>query len=70
VPKYAHRAKRSEIEENEFNLNIPRYVDTSEAEEEINIAKLQVEIEGLETELSQTRKEMASLLKEIGLNAK
>ena len=52
VPRYAHRARRSEIEQNEFNLNIPRYVDTSEAEEEIDIAALQVEIDGLEAELS------------------
>ncbi|MEO8495989.1 MAG: type I restriction-modification system subunit M [Planctomycetota bacterium] len=67
VPKYAHRAKRSEIEENEFNLNIPRYVDTSEAEEEVHIAALQVEIDGLEVELTRTRQEMAKHLKELGL---
>ena len=66
VPKYAHRAKRSEIEENEFNLNIPRYVDTSEVEEEIDIAALQSEIEGLETELAETRQEMQRFLKELG----
>lgn len=67
VPKYAHRAKRSEIEENEFNLNIPRYVDTSEAEEEIEIAALHVEIDGLEAELAKTRTEMGTQLKELGL---
>jgi type I restriction enzyme M protein len=67
VPKYAYRAKRTEIEENEFNLNIPRYVDTSEAEEEINIAKLQVEIDGLESELAKTRAEMKKYLKELGV---
>ena len=67
VPKYAHRAKRSEIEENAFNLNIPRYVDTSEAEEEIDIAALQVEIDGLEAELTKTRTEINRHLKELGL---
>jgi type I restriction enzyme M protein len=67
VPKYAHRAKRSEIEENDFNLNIPRYVDTSEAEEEIDIAKLQVEIDGLEAELAKTRAEMKKHLAELGV---
>ena len=41
MPKYAYRAKRNEIEENEFNLNIPRYVDTFEEEAEIDIAALQ-----------------------------
>jgi type I restriction enzyme M protein len=67
VPKYAHRSKRSEIEENEFNLNIPRYVDTSEAEAEIDIAALQVDIEGLERELEKTRREMRKHLAELGL---
>lgn len=65
VPKYAHRAKRKEIEENEFNLNIPRYVDTSEAEDEIDVAALQKEIDGLESELAKTRKEMHKYLKEL-----
>lgn len=67
VPKYAYRAKRKEIEENESNLNIPRYVDTSEEEEEINIAALQTEIEALETELAKTRKDMKRFLSELGV---
>lgn len=66
VPKYAYRAKRKEIEENEFNLNIPRYVDTSEEEEEIDIAAVQGEIDGLERELANTRKEIRHFLKELG----
>jgi type I restriction enzyme M protein len=66
LAKYAHRAKRKEVEENEFNLNIARYVDTSEAEEEIDIAALQTEIEGLETELAKTRKDIKHFLKELG----
>jgi type I restriction enzyme M protein len=67
VPKYAHRARRKEIEENEFNLNIPRYVDTSEEEAEIDIAALQTEIEGLEVELVETREEMKRFLGELGI---
>ena len=67
VPKYAHRAKRSEIEENEFNLNIPRYVDTSEAAQEIDIAKLQMEIDGLEVELCKTRRSTVVLLSDLGI---
>ncbi|OWK37399.1 type I restriction-modification system subunit M [Fimbriiglobus ruber] len=67
VPKYAHRAKRSEIEENEFNLNIPRYVDTSEPEEVIDVVKLQAEIDGLESQLAQTRAEMQKYLAELGV---
>jgi type I restriction enzyme M protein len=68
VPKYAHRAKQFEIEGNEFNLNIPRYVDTSEVEEEINITALQVEIDELEAELAKTRTEMKKALEALGVS--
>lgn len=67
IDKYAYRATLDEIRENDFNLNIPRFVDTSEAEEEIDIAAVQREIEDLEDKLVQTRKEMARHLKELGL---
>lgn len=69
VPKYAYRAKRKEIEENEFNLNIPRYVDTSEVEEEVDIDRLQVEIADLEAQLAETRSQMGKYLKELGYGA-
>ena len=65
VGKYAHVASIEEIRENEFNLNIPRYVDTFEAEEEIDINAVQTEIDQLETELADVRKKMAELLKGI-----
>ncbi len=66
VDKYAYRAKFDEIKEAEFNLNIPRYVDTFEEEEEIDIGAVQKEIDGLEIELVKTRKEMNKYLKELG----
>jgi type I restriction enzyme M protein len=66
VSKYAHRATVEEIRENEFNLNIPRYVDTSEEEEEIDVAALQAEIERIEADLAGTRAQMATYLKELG----
>ena len=46
--KYAYRATFDEIKENDFNLNIPRYVDTFEEEEEVDILAVQKEIEQLE----------------------
>ncbi|MEH2377836.1 MAG: hypothetical protein V7K27_02875 [Nostoc sp.] len=52
---------------NDFNLNIPRYVDTFEEEEEINIAAVQQEIEGLEAELSEVRVKMSEYLKELDI---
>jgi type I restriction enzyme M protein len=52
VPKYAYRATREEIAENDFNLNIPRYVDTFEGEKEVDLKAVQKEIETLESQLS------------------
>ncbi|MCA3151055.1 MAG: type I restriction-modification system subunit M [Rhodocyclaceae bacterium] len=68
TPKYAHRASPEEIAENDFNLNIPRYVDTFEAEEEIDVAALQKQINSIEAELAEVRTKMAGYLKELGVN--
>ena len=48
VDKYCHVAHLSELEENEFNLNVPRYVDISEPEESIDIQKTYDQIRELE----------------------
>lgn len=68
IDKYSHRAKYSEIVENEFNLNIPRYVDTFEPEPEIDVVAVQKEIEEIEEKLAVTRKKMAGYLKELGFS--
>ena len=52
--------------ENEFNLNIPRYVDTFEPEPEIDVVAVQKEIEEIEAKLTVTRKKMDGYLKELG----
>ncbi len=65
--KYSFRAKIEDIKENEYNLNIPRYVDTFEEEEPVDIAKVQEEIDELEKELIEVRKEMKAYLKEMDL---
>ncbi len=65
--KYAHVASFDEIRENDFNLNIPRYVDTFEDEEEIDIQAVQKEIKDLEAELVGVRAEMDRLLGEVGV---
>ncbi len=64
--KYSYLASYAEIEENGFNLNIPRYVDTFEPEPEIDIAAVQKEIEEIEARLRTTRKKMNQYLKELG----
>ncbi|MFZ1699749.1 MAG: type I restriction-modification system subunit M [Pyrinomonadaceae bacterium] len=64
--KYSYVATIEEIEENDFNLNIPRYVDTFEEEAEIDIALVQKEIELLEAELNNVQLDLEKYLKELG----
>lgn len=66
IEKYAYLARFDEIKENDFNLNIPRYVDTFEEEQEIDIDIVQAEINQLEAELVDVKLEMAGYLKELG----
>lgn len=67
VDKYAYRASRDEIRENEYNLNIPRYVDTFEEEEMIDIDKVRSNIADIEKELEEVQAQMDAYLKELGL---
>ena len=69
IERYSHRASPEEIAENGFNLNIPRYVDTFEPEEEIDVAAVQKEIDRIEAELTEVRAKMAGYLKELGVDA-
>jgi type I restriction enzyme M protein len=65
--KYAYVASLAEIKGNDFNLNIPRYVDTFEEEEEVDIKAVQKEINSLETELKAVQEKMNEYLKELDL---
>jgi len=67
IDKYSHVASFAEIEENDFNLNIPRYVDTFEPEPEIDVAKLQEEIRQLDSDLKERRDQIKKHLDELGL---
>jgi len=67
VEKYAYRATPQEIADNDFNLNIPRYVDTFEEESEIDLEGVKKEIARLENELTGVRSKMEGYLKELGL---
>lgn len=68
IEKYSYKATLDEIKENEYNLNIPRYVDTFEEEEEIDIQATQKEIEVLEKQLANVQVKMKSYLQELGLS--
>ena len=67
VDKYAKLASIEQLKENDYNLNIPLYVDTFEEEEAIDLDAVQAEIERLEGELVKTRVELKAALKELGL---
>jgi len=67
IDKYSHIATLKEIQENDYNLNIPRYVDTFEEEEEIDIEETKKEIANIENELLEIKKQMKSFLEELGL---
>jgi type I restriction enzyme M protein len=67
IDKYAYRASVKEIADNDFNLNIPRYVDTLEEEAEIDLEAVKQEIAKLETELAGVRRKMDGYLNELGL---
>lgn len=67
IEKYSHVATFDEIAENDFNLNIPRYVDTFEEEAPVDIPATRKRIAELTAELSKTTDEMEKYLKELGL---
>jgi type I restriction enzyme M protein len=66
VPKYAHLTSPAEITENDFNLNIPRYVDTFEEEAEIDLMAVRRERVQLKAELAQLESQMDVYLNELG----
>lgn len=67
VDKYSYVASIDEIKENDYNLNIPRYVDTFEEEEPVDMEEVARNIESIKKELREVEDEMAKYLKELGL---
>ena len=65
--KYSHIATLDEIKENEYNLNIPRYVDTFEDEEIIDIDAVNAEIAEIKGKIADVEEQMDKYLKELGL---
>lgn len=67
IDKFCHVATMEEIEANDFNLNIPRYVDTSEKEEEIDLTAKAEDIESLNAEIKTAEDELKKYFDELGL---
>ncbi len=67
IEKYSHCASLQEIKDNDYNLNIPRYVDTFEEEEEIDIKAVMAEIKSLEAKRADLDAQIDVYLKELGI---
>lgn len=68
MDKYAYLATREEIAENDWNLNIPRYVDTFEPEPPVDMAAVNAEIRQLREQLGAVEARMQGYLRELGLD--
>lgn len=69
MEKFSHVADRSEVEENDYNLNIPRYVDTFDAEEAVDLDDVAEKLATLEKEMGDTDKVIAGFCEELGIKA-
>jgi type I restriction enzyme M protein len=65
--KYSYVASMDEIAENDYNLNIPRYVDTFEEEEPVDIDAVAKELKSLDKDMKSTDKKIAEYCKELGI---
>jgi len=67
IDKYSYRATLKEIADNDYNLNIPRYVDTFEEEESIDINAVAEQIQALDIEIAETDKRIVSYCSELNI---
>ena len=67
VDKYSYAANLKEIEDNDYNLNIPRYVDTFEEEEPIDLDQVQQDLNQIDDEIANVEEEINKYLKELGV---
>ncbi|WP_099355702.1 type I restriction-modification system subunit M [Fredinandcohnia onubensis] len=67
IDKYSYVATLDEIKENDYNLNIPRYVDTFEEEEPVDMDAVKENIKNIKQELREVEEQMEKHLKELGL---
>ena len=65
--KYSHVASIEEVKDNDYNLNIPRYIETYEEEKIIDIEKINVDIDLLRKQIAITEKEIDKCLRELGI---
>lgn len=68
IDKYSYVASLDEIKENDYNLNIPRYVDTFEEEEPIDLDQVQRQLKDIDKEIANVESEINEYLKELGVS--
>ncbi|WP_319200078.1 type I restriction-modification system subunit M [uncultured Ilyobacter sp.] len=69
VEKFSHVATMDEIRENDYNLNIPRYVDTFEEEEPVDLGEVAKAIKALDKDISAIDEEIKGYCEELGIEA-
>ena len=67
IERYSHLATLQEIDDNEYNLNIPRYVNTFEEQETVDISLVSKKLKELEKEMSATDEALFSFCKELNI---
>ena len=67
IDKYSYVATLDEIKENDCNLNIPRYVDTFEEEEPIDLEQVQQQLKDIDKDIANVESEINEYLKELGV---
>lgn len=65
IDKYSYAATLDEVKENDYNLNIPRYVDTFEEEELVDLAAVSKRLQEIDEEIAKVDEELAAYFKEL-----
>ena len=68
MDKYSHVANLKEVAENDYNLNIPRYVDTFEEEEPVDLATVSSELKAIDTAMAAADATIADYCKQLGID--
>ncbi len=68
IDKFSHLATLEKIKENDYNLNIPRYVDTFEEEEPVDLETVSSELKALESDIEETDQKIADFCKQLNIS--
>ena len=68
IEKYSYVATLDEVRDNDYNLNIPRYVDTFEEEEPIDLANVSAQLQQLEQNIKETDTTIANYCQQLGID--